>query len=129
MSEMNLENMTPAQMEFFSQEMPIKILPSVTLKAMDLSCGRIPEMRPKITSEVPLWVAMFLRTKQKCRIRIPDMFDIDALERAVEDERKAPQFLRPLPPNFFELFKLLYSKLDLFLLALPIIDSRHLLYV
>ena len=110
MSEMNMENIIPAQMEFFTEEAMIKIVPNFSYQEMNLSTISLKSFSPNLPIEVPLWLALFLKSKDKCRIRIPDLYEVETLERRVEEERTVKGFLKPLPNNFFEMFKLLYSR-------------------
>ena len=84
MSEMEMMNITPAQMEFFTEETPIKIIPRFSHKEIQLNCGPINTLTPGMPAEVPLWLALFLKSKEKCTIRIPDEYNLDNLERKVE---------------------------------------------
>ena len=103
-------NVTPAQMEFFTEETLIKIVPNFSHKEINLGCGKIKSLTPNMPTMVPLWVAIFLKSKGKCRIRIPDEYDLKTLESRVEEERRLKNALRPVPENFFEIFKVLYDQ-------------------
>ena len=107
---MEMMNITPAQMEFFTEETLIKITPRFSHKELHLSCGTISSLTPGMPAEVPLWVALFLKSKEKCTVRIPDEYNLENLERQVEEERTLKDAMRPVAENFFELFRILYSR-------------------
>lgn len=51
--------------------------------------------------QVPLWVGVNLRQRQKCRFLAPDWMNKDVLEE-VRDEEKTNKFFGPLPnPHMF----------------------------
>ena len=96
-------------MEFFAEDEPITIVPNFSLPAADrrhtlLLCGEhqgslfqhlllncldltlylqteYGPFRPNTLLEVPLWLAIALHTRKKCRIQPPEWMDPDNLQR------------------------------------------------
>lgn len=59
--------------------------------------------------EVPLWLAINLKQRQKCRLIPPEWMDVEKLEKIRDHERKEETFT-PMPsPYYMELTKLLLN--------------------
>uniref|UniRef100_A0A2I3GUW9 DNA replication complex GINS protein PSF2 n=1 Tax=Nomascus leucogenys TaxID=61853 RepID=A0A2I3GUW9_NOMLE len=59
--------------------------------------------------EVPLWLAINLKQRQKCRLLPPEWMDVEKLEKMRDHERKEGTFT-PMPsPYYMELTKLLLN--------------------
>ena len=105
-------------MEFFAEDEPITIIPNFSLPGAErstLSCFAVRPstsievhcllrpyslitcvlqaeygpFRPNRPQEVPLWLAVQLHTRKKCRIQPPDWMDADRLQRERRMSTKA----------------------------------------
>ena len=56
---------------------------------------------PHCPCQVPLWVALNLRQRQKCRIVQPEWMAPDRLEAARDAERESPFFAELPAPDLF----------------------------
>jgi len=52
---------------------------------------------------VPLWLALYLRVRNKCRISPPDFLDSDNIKILVDNEKSMKNSLTPLPDEFFDI--------------------------
>jgi GINS complex subunit 2 len=68
--------------------------------------GRFGPFRPLIQSEVPLWLALTLKKRQRCRLIPPAWLDIEKLGAWLEGEKRHPHFEK-LPLHFFEISHLI----------------------
>nr|XP_015223569.1 PREDICTED: DNA replication complex GINS protein PSF2 isoform X2 [Lepisosteus oculatus] len=76
---------------------------------MDPSEGDLGPFNPGLPVDVPVWLAINLKQRQKCRIVPPDWMDVEKLEEIREQERKVGMFT-PMPsPYYMELTKLLLN--------------------
>ena len=73
---MNLANWTPAENEFFAEEEMIEISPSFRGDELHFIGGTYGPFKPAKPVSVPLWLAVYLRTRQKCTILMPLWFDV-----------------------------------------------------
>lgn len=61
-----------AEIEFFAEDTSIKILPKFSNDVFQLISGAVGPFRPSHPTEVPLWLAVMLRKRNKCTIMVPD---------------------------------------------------------
>ena len=97
--------MPATEVAFFSGEEAIRIVPRVRLDSLKFICGDLPELKPSIPAVVPMWVAIFLRKRDKCRIVTPAWMETDALVATLEAERRTPDRFAPLPYHYVEISK------------------------
>ncbi|XP_045149535.1 DNA replication complex GINS protein PSF2 [Echinops telfairi] len=79
-------------------------------------CQNVPEpqgdlgpFNPGLPARVPLWLAVNLKRRQKCRLLPPDWMDVEKLEEMRDHERKEETFT-PMPsPHYMELSQLLLN--------------------
>lgn len=62
---------------------------------------------PAIPAEVPLWLAIMLKKRRRCRIQQPDWLTEEELTRKLEEERREPSQFVNMPGNFVEVAQLL----------------------
>ncbi|XP_032836137.1 DNA replication complex GINS protein PSF2 isoform X2 [Petromyzon marinus] len=103
------ESMDPAEVEFLAEEETVTIIPNFSLDKVYLIGGDLGPFDPGLPVRVPLWLAINLKQRQKCRIQAPEWMSVDRLEQLREEERAAQTFT-PMPsPHYMELSKLLLN--------------------
>ncbi|NWH86253.1 PSF2 protein, partial [Aegithalos caudatus] len=71
--------------------------------------GDLGPFNPGLPVEVPVWLAINLKQRQKCRLIPPEWMDVGKLEEIRDQERKEDTFT-PMPsPYYMELTKLLLN--------------------
>ncbi|XP_009330615.1 PREDICTED: DNA replication complex GINS protein PSF2 [Pygoscelis adeliae] len=71
--------------------------------------GDLGPFNPGLPVEVPVWLAINLKQRQKCRLIPPEWMDVEKLEEIRDQERKEDTFT-PMPsPYYMELTKLLLN--------------------
>ncbi|KAL7870930.1 hypothetical protein SRHO_G00084270 [Serrasalmus rhombeus] len=101
--------MDPLEVEFLAEKEMVKIIPNFSLDKIYLIGGDLGPFNPGLPVDVPVWLALNLKQRQKCRIVPPDWMDADKLEEIREQERKEDTFM-PIPsPYYMELTKLLLN--------------------
>ncbi|KFQ32281.1 DNA replication complex GINS protein PSF2, partial [Merops nubicus] len=71
--------------------------------------GDLGPFNPGLPVEVPVWLAINLKQRQKCRLIPPDWMDVEKLEEIRDRERQEDTFT-PMPsPYYMELTKLLLN--------------------
>lgn len=60
--------------------------------------------------EVPLWVAIILKSQDKCNVVAPDWLSLSYLRRKYEEEVKTPHKFSDLPGSWLEVSKILLAK-------------------
>ncbi|PIO27676.1 hypothetical protein AB205_0149720, partial [Aquarana catesbeiana] len=73
------------------------------------SQGDLGPFNPGLPVQVPLWMAINLKQRQKCRIVPPEWMDVEKLEQIRDNERREETFT-PMPNlHYMELTKLLLN--------------------
>uniref|UniRef100_UPI00398EF2CC DNA replication complex GINS protein PSF2 n=1 Tax=Pristiophorus japonicus TaxID=55135 RepID=UPI00398EF2CC len=101
--------MEPSEVEFLAEKQTVTIIPNFSLDKIYLITGDLGPFNPGLPVDVPVWLAINLKQRQKCRIIAPDWMDVEKLEHIKEQERKEDTFT-PMPsPHYVELTKLLLN--------------------
>lgn len=89
-----------AEVEFLAESQTIEIIPNFTKKSMNLFCGAVGPFEAGISVEVPLWAAIFMKQRQKCRIVPPSWLKLEKLEEIKTSEIEN-KFFTPMPDIHF----------------------------
>ncbi|CAB3221295.1 unnamed protein product [Arctia plantaginis] len=92
--------MDPYEVEFIGENRIVSIIPNFTYDKIYLICGEFGPFRAGLPMNVPLWLAMMLKQKQKCRIVPPDWMDLDVLENIKEEEKRS-RFFTKMPNEHY----------------------------
>ncbi|KAF3817588.1 hypothetical protein GH733_012875 [Mirounga leonina] len=119
--------MDAAEVEFLAEKELVTIIPNFSLDKIYLIGGLVflwqgdlGPFNPGLPVEVPLWLAINLKQRQKCRLIPPEWMDVEKLEKIRDHERKEETFT-PMPsPYYMELTKLLLNQESLATLSLDI---------
>lgn len=104
-----LKSLTSAEHEFLAEEELIVIIPSEDHPLFRFISGTFGPFSSGMPCTVPMWLALTLRKKGKCTIKIPDWMTVTALaERSIKHER-AERTLGPLPFYYMEIAQLLLN--------------------
>ena len=98
---------TPWLMEFFACDEHVEIVPSVSMPVLHLLAGDVGPFRAQRPVIVPLWLAVSLQARRRCRIVPPDWMSIENLSETRREERKDSEVFQPLPFHYIELAHLL----------------------
>jgi len=99
--------MQHADIEFIAEKELVKIVPNFALDTIYFISGDIGPLQPGLPIEVPLWLAINLKQRQKCQIHPPDWLDIDKLESLKDDEINNDFFVKLPNEHFREIAHLL----------------------
>lgn len=101
----------PKELTFLAENDPVTIIPRALMKKITLIGADVPALRANRRIDVPLWVAVILKLRGKCRIVPPPWLTLEYLERAYEEEKREPnKFLKLLPQNWMEVSKILLAR-------------------
>ena len=93
--------MDPSEIEFLAERDAVKIVPNFTASTLYLLEGDVGPFNAGLPLEVPLWIAINLRQRQKCRILQPEWMEIERLEEAKEKEKEEAMFTELPNPRIF----------------------------
>ncbi|XP_007887418.1 DNA replication complex GINS protein PSF2 [Callorhinchus milii] len=101
--------MEAAEVEFLAEKETVTIIPNFSSDKIYLITGDLGPFNPGMPVDVPVWLAINLKQRQKCRIVPPAWMDVEKLEQMKEQERKEEPFT-PMPsPHYMELTQLLLN--------------------
>ncbi|KAG8437448.1 hypothetical protein GDO86_008232 [Hymenochirus boettgeri] len=101
--------MDVSEVEFLAEKELVTVIPNFSLDKVFLIGGDLGPFNPGLPVEVPLWLAINLKQRQKCRIVPPEWMDVEKLEAIRDNERREDTFT-PMPsPYYMELTKLLLN--------------------
>ncbi|KAM4833776.1 DNA replication complex GINS protein PSF2 [Thomomys bottae] len=101
--------MDAADVEFLAEKELVTIIPNFSLDKIYLIGGDLGPFNPGLPVDVPLWLAVSLKQRQKCRVLPPSWMDEEQLEKLRDHERKEEMFTPVPSPYYMELTKLLLN--------------------
>ncbi|XP_037103779.1 DNA replication complex GINS protein PSF2 [Syngnathus acus] len=101
--------MDPSEVEFLAEKELVKIIPNFNLDKLYLIGGDLGPFNPGLPLDVPVWLALNLKQRQKCRVVPPEWMDVEKLEAMRELERKEAAFTPVPSPYYMELTRLLLN--------------------
>lgn len=81
--------MDPYEIEFIGENRIVSVIPNFSHDKIFLICGEFGPFRAGLPMNVPLWLGVMLKQKQKCRIVPPDWMDMEVLENIKEEEKRS----------------------------------------
>ncbi|KAF9097949.1 DNA replication protein psf2 [Mortierella sp. GBA35] len=99
--------LTPLEIEFLAENELIEIEAAIDTRTdLELLSGTLPALKPLRANQVPLWMAISLKKKHKCNIRVPAWMTFESLQRSLKAEQESDLF-SPLPYHYMEIAQLL----------------------
>ncbi|XP_028168018.1 probable DNA replication complex GINS protein PSF2 [Ostrinia furnacalis] len=92
--------MDPYEIEFLGENRIVSVIPNFSYDKIYLICGEFGPFRAGLPLNVPLWLAIMLKQKQKCRIVPPEWMELDALENIKEEEKRS-RFFTKMPNEHY----------------------------
>ncbi|WVQ85406.1 hypothetical protein IAT38_007571 [Cryptococcus sp. DSM 104549] len=99
--------LTPDEHTFLAEEDKIDIVPSFSMTSIRLISGVYGPFRPPSACNVPMWLALSLKRKRKCKILPPSWMTVEALQAVLKDEKENAEGFERLPRRFLEISKVL----------------------
>ncbi|CUM65794.1 uncharacterized protein PRCAT00003442001 [Priceomyces carsonii] len=103
-------NLMPSEVSFLAENEHITVLPRYSMNKIELIGTKIPAMRSMRRERLPLWVALILKSQDKCNIVPPDWLNLIYLKEKYEDELRKPHKFSDLPWNWLEVSKILLAR-------------------
>ncbi|WAR11536.1 PSF2-like protein [Mya arenaria] len=113
--------MDPAEVEFIAEKDVITIVPNFQLEKIFLISGDIGPFSPGLPIDVPLWMAVNLKQRQKARIRPPEWMDVEKLQEKKQEETDSKFFTEMPCKCYMEMTTLLLKYIDTFVKS----DATH----
>uniref|UniRef100_A0A7S3N086 DNA replication complex GINS protein PSF2 n=1 Tax=Strombidium inclinatum TaxID=197538 RepID=A0A7S3N086_9SPIT len=108
---MNLAKYTPQENEFMAEDELIEIEPQFKGDKISFISGEFGPFRPAKPINVPLWLAIYLKQRQKCLVHPPLWMDVEFLSQVKKEERQTKDvFSEALPYYYFEMSQLVINE-------------------
>ncbi|KAI8805660.1 hypothetical protein BJ742DRAFT_819573 [Cladochytrium replicatum] len=98
---------SPEEIEFLAESESIEIIPTHRMETLELIGGFYGPFRPPVRQSVPVWLAVLLKKKQKCRIYPPQWLDVTWLRDKLRDETTEKNQFSALPFHYVEIAEIL----------------------
>ncbi|CAN6472177.1 unnamed protein product [Victoria cruziana] len=98
-----------AEVEFIAEDELVDVVPNMKMDALHMFCGVFGPFYPQIATKVPLWLAIALKKRGKCRIQPPEWMSIEKLTQVLDAERESPREFQSLPFHYVEISRLLFD--------------------
>lgn len=92
---------TPDEIDFLAENCSIDVVPNFRHERMHLICGDVGPFEPARPVTVPLWLALSLRRRFRCRLVPPDWLRADALQERCNAESNSAHFT-PMPCDHYQ---------------------------
>ncbi|KAH9503545.1 DNA replication complex GINS protein PSF2 [Bulinus truncatus] len=99
--------MDTSEVEFLAEREHVKIIPNFTHDKIYLISGDVGPFTAGLPLSVPLWLAVNLKQRQKCRLVPPDWMDLDVLKEKKQEEADSRFFTQMPSPHYMEITQLL----------------------
>ncbi|XP_059178053.1 DNA replication complex GINS protein PSF2-like [Physella acuta] len=99
--------MDPSEVEFLAEREHVKIIPNFSQEKIYLISGDIGPFSAGLPVTVPLWLAVNLKQRQKCRFIAPEWMDIEVLKEKKQEEADSRFFTQMPSPFYMEMTQLL----------------------
>ncbi|XP_013779274.1 DNA replication complex GINS protein PSF2-like [Limulus polyphemus] len=107
--ELGVGIMSPAEVEFLAEKELVTIFPNFSHGKIYLISGDVGPFVPSLPVQVPLWLAVNLKQRQKCRLLPLDWMNKDVLEEKKQEEYNNKFFTAMPSPHYREITQLLMS--------------------
>eukprot|EP00347_Sterkiella_histriomuscorum_P007784 403347574 len=107
---MNYRNYTPQENEFFAENELIPIIPKFKEESFSFVGGTYGPFRPAKPVVVPIWLAIYLKSRGRCQVQLPKWLDYDHLKRVKAEEMELSiDFSSEIPYYYYEIATLLFN--------------------
>ncbi|CAG5129218.1 unnamed protein product [Candidula unifasciata] len=99
--------MDASEIEFLAEKEHVRVIPNFSQDKIYLISGDLGPFSAGLPVSIPLWLAVNLKQRQKCRILPPDWMDIDGLKDKKQEEADSRFFTDMPSPFYMEITQLL----------------------
>ncbi|CAN8016375.1 unnamed protein product [Ixodes persulcatus] len=95
--------------EFIAEKTSISVVPNFRHDKVYLIAGDVGPFEPNLPVQVPLWMALNLKQRQKCRIVPPAWLSKEYLEDKKQEEIDSPLFTKMPSDHYLEVTQMLFD--------------------
>ncbi|XP_014673550.1 PREDICTED: DNA replication complex GINS protein PSF2-like [Priapulus caudatus] len=101
--------MDPSEIEFIAEKEIVTVVPNFSYGKIYLIGGDVGPFIGSIPVELPLWLAVNLKQRQKCRIIPPEWMNVERLEEKKQDETESKFFTEMPNEHYMEMTQILLN--------------------
>lgn len=101
--------MSAAEVEYLAEFEKILITPNFSAQAYQFIEGNVGPFVPLRLLEVPIWLAVTLKKRNKCTIRPPAWMNTEYIQRLLELEKINAEAFSKVPDHYIEISALLFD--------------------
>ncbi|GAB6032161.1 DNA replication complex GINS protein PSF2 [Chamberlinius hualienensis] len=101
--------MNSSEVEFIAENSKMVIVPNFSHDILYLISGDVGPFVAGQPVEVPLWMAINLKQRHKCRLIVPDWMDVDVLEAKKQEELESKVFTKMPCKHYMEVSQLILN--------------------
>lgn len=101
------KSMDPSEIDFLGEKELVTIMPNFKEGKVFLISGDHGPFEPGIPTKVPLWMAVDLKERKKCRLRPLDWMNTEELQKKKDEENEQEYFTEMPSKNYLEVASLL----------------------
>lgn len=95
------------EVEFLAEHEAVEILPNFQENKLFFLTGDFGPFNPGMPVNVPIWLAVTLKQRNKCKIHCPDWLSVEKLQEIKEAENTDDVFTKPPIPYYKEVASML----------------------
>lgn len=99
-----------SKLEFVAEDETIEIVTNFSMPVLRMMGGDFGPFQAQHPIRVPIWLAVALHKRRKCRIRPPSWMEIQSLQRVLEEERESEGEFQPVPFRYIEVAQILFRE-------------------
>lgn len=105
----SIPTLTGNEVEFLAEEEVITVVPNFRMDVLTFVNHDYGPFRPNFPIELPLWLAIQLRTAGKCTVVAPAWMDIQFLNSRYQEEQSDEKYFKSMPAHYGEVTNLILN--------------------
>jgi len=102
-------SLSASQMEFLAEDELVTVFPNFKMPELFFIKGSVGPFHPGVPIAIPVWLAIVLKKRKKCKIQPPDWLDAEFLAVKFDSETHDDQSFESLPFHYIEIATLLLT--------------------
>ena len=94
---------------FKAEDEHISIVPNFNSNVLHFLNGDFGPFHSNLATDIPIWLALALKERHKCRIEAPMWLTADILKATLEEEKNRPEFSNNVPFHYIEISHILFN--------------------
>jgi GINS complex subunit 2 len=107
---MMLNGVSAEENEYLAKEELVTIVSGLGIPdRFEFISGIFGPLEPGVSCDVPIWLALHIRKRSRCKIKIPHWLQVDQLKEVLEEEKTSQGVFQPMPFHYIEIAQMLLT--------------------